>query len=188
VKPRVIGLDLSLTCTGVAVITAGQVHVQRATSTGRADATLAERGERLRELSRRIVGVRHTMLTVPDLWVIEGPSLGQTRQGGQHDRAGLWWLVVATLQGIGHRVAEVSPAQRAKYATGKGNASKDTVLAAAIRRYPMADIAGNDTADAVILAAMGAHHLGHPLAPVPALHATALEKVRWPQPSTVEEK
>lgn len=181
-SPWVVGLDLSLTSTGLAAVAGGNVGVGRVTSTGRADASLAWRGERLSRLAERIVAE----FPDADLYVVEGPSFGQSRQGGQHDRAGLWWLVVSELLVSGLAVVEVSPAQRAKYATGKGNASKDAVLAAAIRRYPMADITGNDVADAVVLAAMGAHHLGRPLADVPLLNAAALDKVRWPQLSTVE--
>ena len=77
----------------------------------------------------------------------------------------------------------MTPTARAKYGTGKGNAAKDAVLAAVIRRYPAVDVTGNDEADALILAAMGARHLGIPLelSPVPGPCLDALLKVRWPE-------
>lgn len=34
--------------------------------------------------------------------------------------------------------------------------------------------------DALVLAAMGADHLGQPLTPMPATHRTALNGVQWP--------
>jgi crossover junction endodeoxyribonuclease RuvC len=105
--------------------------------------------------------------------------------GSQHDRSGLWWLVLDPVHwdGRARDVVEVPPTCRAKYATGKGNAPKDAVLAAAIRRFPDWDITGNDVADAVILAAMGARHLGHPIDQMPAAHLTAMAAVRWPTTS-----
>jgi crossover junction endodeoxyribonuclease RuvC len=82
----------------------------------------------------------------------------------------------------GSPVVEVAPALLKKYATGKGNAGKDEVLAAAIRRYPMANITCNDIGDAVVLAAMGARHLGEPIeSSLPQVNHTAMEKVAWPE-------
>src|SRR5690606_1478975 len=77
--------------------------------------------------------------------------------------------------------AIVSPTSLKKYVTGRGNASKDEVLAAAIRRWPDAAINGNDEADAYALRAMGLDHLGHPVADVPKTHRDALAKVAWPE-------
>ncbi len=175
------GVDLSLASTGLAVVTETTIHINRVQSRGTADPTLPERRRRLSNLTHHILDVLiGAAVTGRTLVVVEGPSYGQTRQGGQHDRAGLWWLLVDRMLDMGWAVAEVPPASRAKYATGKGNAAKDSVMAAAIRRYPMAEIVGHDVADAVVLAAMGAHALGQPPAVVPALNATALAKVAWP--------
>jgi crossover junction endodeoxyribonuclease RuvC len=80
--------------------------------------------------------------------------------------------------------AVVTPQQLKKYATGYGsgkNCGKDKVLAAAIRRYPMAEVDGNDVADALVLAAMGADHLGCPLATVPQANRSVLAGVTWPE-------
>ncbi|GMA22268.1 hypothetical protein GCM10025864_44320 [Luteimicrobium album] len=54
------------------------------------------------------------------------------------------------------------------------------MLAAVIRRHPTVDITGNDEADALILAAMGARHLGHPIDDVPATHLAAMNGGQWP--------
>ncbi len=184
---KIVGLDLSLTSTGIALIEdRDAICVTRIQSRGRKDATLDQRHTRLHNLRLDICLAAHDGVR-PDLIVIEGPSFGQARQGGQHDRAGLWWLVVdwlsqdETAGGWGIPVAEVSPASRAKYATGKGNAAKDAVLAAVVRRYPHVEVTGNDQADALILACMGARALGHPLeVSLPVAHLDAMTKVAWP--------
>lgn len=179
----VAGLDLSLTSTGIARVEVSGVgarvwDVTRLKSAGKADATLAQRRTRLDHLASDLVQA----VGMADLVVVEGPSFGQARQGGQHDRAGLWWLVVDRLHEIGCPVAEVTPNGRAKYGTGKGNAGKDDVLTATIRRYPDVVFSGNDEADAVLLAAMGARNLGWPIeASLPAAHLAAMDAVRWPK-------
>jgi crossover junction endodeoxyribonuclease RuvC len=176
---RVLGLDMSLTSTGVAD-NAGMV--ERIVSKGKADATLAQRSYRLVGLASRIVTA--CLASHANLVVVEGPSLGQSRQRGEYDRAGLWWLVTSQLLGYGYPVAEVPPLVLKKYATGKYNAGKDEVLAAVVRRFPDYPVAGNDQADALVLAAMGADHLGEPIVDMPATHRTALAKVAWPQMPT----
>src|SRR5690606_27950883 len=131
---------------------------------------------------QRITGAVLNAVGTPDLVVVEGPSHGHARQGGQHDRAGLWWLIVEALAAVQEvPVAEVPPATLKRYATGKGNADKDSVLLAVARRWPHVEIVGNDTADALALAAMGADHLGQPIAAMPATHRAALDKVDWPE-------
>lgn len=183
--PTVVGIDLSLTSTGIARIGPGGVSVHKIVSKGRADATLAQRHARLSLLRDRVA----LEVVDADLVVIEGPSLGQKSQSGVHDRSGLWWLVMDALfderpgGAPGPQVVEVPPTNRAKYATGKGNASKDTVLAAVVRRYLDVDVTGNDEADALVLAAMGSRHLGFPIDTVPALNREGMAKVHWPEPA-----
>lgn len=165
----VIGLDLSLTATGVA------------SSVGWTEAVrIPGRGH------NRLDAIRAAVLClVPvnvDLVVVEGPSYGnqgQQRQSGHHERAGLWWLVTHTLWKRGIDYAVASPAARAKYATGKGNAGKADVVREVTRRFDWF-AGGEDEADALVLAAMGADWLGHPIAAMPATHRTALANVQWP--------
>lgn len=170
---RVIGLDLSLAATGVAIIDDGAVEVHTIRSSAKADASIAERVKRLGHIRWEIDGI----LTAPTLVVIEGPSFGQSRQGGEHLRAGLWWLIASARPTI---TAEVPPATLKKYATGKGNAAKDAVLLATARRFPNVDLLDNNQADALWLAAMGARYLGQPVDDVPQLNQTAMAAVRWP--------
>lgn len=174
----VVGIDPSLTSTGVAVIDteSGEISAVRI-------ATKAS-GDDLANRSRRIDAIANVVLDTVlfcDVAAVEGPSYAQRHAGSAHDRSGLWWAITGSLVGYGSPVVEVPPTVRAKYATGKGNAPKDAVMLAAAKRYPGADIDGNDTADAVILAAIGARLAGHPIDdPMPATHLAALTKLRWP--------
>lgn len=176
----VVGLDLSLTASGIA--TPGGVRTIG--SRGKADATLHQRAVRLHDLAADVVtAVERALFDTPRerlLVVIEAPAFSRTT-GHQHDRSGLWWLVVDEIHGITDvDVVEVQPTARAKYATGKGNAGKDEVLAAVVRRYPDVDVTNNNEADALVLRAMGCDHLGQSLVAVPQAHRDALTKVAWP--------
>lgn len=162
--PGVVGLDLSLTGTGVAHFTDNGFETHLIKSKGAKGDSLAERTRRLQKIKRDV------LLLVPmgSLVVIEQPAYSQTG-GSHHDRSGLWWLIVDGLDthysavlDNHHSVVEIAPGTLKKFATGKGNAGKDEMLAAAIRRYPAAEVVDNNVADAVHLAAMGARYLGLP--------------------------
>lgn len=167
--PRVIGLDLSLSCTGVAG--PGWTDTIKPPSKVRGP-------ERLDWIRARIVD---SYLTAVDLVVIEGPSYGSQSRGqaGHHERAGLWWLVTHMLWRTGRPYAVVSPAARAKYATGKGIAGKADVVREVTRRFDWF-AGGEDEADALVLMAMGRDWLGAPLVAVPQTHRAALDKAQWP--------
>lgn len=171
--PRVLGLDLSLTCTGIA----GPGWTDTITPPA------ALRG------AERMLWIRAALLddylAGAGLVVVEGPSYGsQAGQRGHHERAGLWWLIRCALHNLDVPVAVVPPAALKRYATGRGNASKADMLLAAARRFPWFDGSTADEADALWLAAMGADHLGHPLADMPATHRAALAGVEWPAITT----
>lgn len=167
---NILGLDLSLAATGLA----GDGW----TETLKPPARL--RGVERLDWIRSTIADRY--LTGVTLAAVEGPSYGSQgagRQSGHHERAGLWWLVVRTLWRRGIPYAVVTPAGRARYATGRGNAGKDDVMREVARRFPWFT-GDNNAADALVLAAMAADHLGHPLAAMPATHRAALAAVEWP--------
>lgn len=200
---RIVGLDLSLTATGLALVETGtgtnvvgltgsplitpRVSVRRVESKARArkkgdpPPTIGERSLRLRKIAGQITEA----CAGADLVVVEGPSYA-SEGAGTWDRAGLWWLVTARITGAGLNVVEVPPSNVKMYALGKGGGAgtgKDEVLAAVIRRYlPVVEVPGNNEADSLILAAMGARFIGQPIEPggvLPATHLKAMEKVRW---------
>lgn len=171
--PRIAGLDLSLTSTGFARVCGGEVALARIQPGKR------KGHERLEFLAGEI-SVRVADAAVV---VIEGPSYGSAG-AGQHERAGLWWMTAHALWRAGTPYVVVTPSQVKKYACGTGSgpkAGKDQVLASVIRRYPSAPVDGNDQADALTLAAMGADFYGWPLADVPQVNRAALASVKgWP--------
>jgi crossover junction endodeoxyribonuclease RuvC len=171
-----MGIDLSLTCTGIAFMANGVLKTHTIVSSGKADASLLERHDRmiwiLASTELYAIGAK------PRLVVIEGPSYG-SRGGHAHDRSGLWWRVVGAMRRRSVPVVEVPPTCRAKYATGNGRAGKDEVLHAARKRWGYEGTDYNE-ADAVILAAMGARHLGCTKDnELPDTHLSAMEKIRW---------
>ncbi|MFJ5675015.1 hypothetical protein [Streptomyces sp. NPDC093097] len=168
---RVAGLDISLTGTGIATL-GGTTRVP---TRGRRRDSIADRHARLAYITTRVMDEVGTV----DLACVEGPSHASMGQAGHHDLSGLWWRVVGALVDREIPVAVIPPTSRAKYATGKGNSRKAVVLDAARRRYG-AILPSDDEADALILRAMGLHHLGQPLAEVPDGHRAALAGCRWP--------
>lgn len=157
--PIFVGLDLSLTSTGVAMIHGDAITVRRVKSTATQGDT-SDTAARLDRIVAEILGsiplAEHTHVA------IEGPSYGSVGVG-QHVRGGLWWLVRTHLARAGVDTLIAAPTTVKKYATGKGNASKDAVLAAVIKRYPQVDVTGNDEADALVLAAIAARIGGWPI-------------------------
>jgi crossover junction endodeoxyribonuclease RuvC len=189
--PTVIGLDLSMTSTGAALVVDGSLEEALTfKSSGKKTDSLAQTAFRLRMLWDRVV--QYVADDDCDLVVIEAPSFGSTG-GSQHERGGLWWMVASSIAvALDIPVAKVSPQGRAKYATGSGRASKEEVFDAACVTYghfPAADAfttlswrQGNDMADAVILAAMGSRWLGYPIDELDSLpgRLSAIDGAHWP--------
>ncbi|WP_064442604.1 hypothetical protein [Hoyosella altamirensis] len=172
-----VGLDLSLTSTGVAIITKDGIFPRRIQSKGKKTDSWATRYQRLTMLAGEIADCVPPRSVV----AVESPSYASNVSASQHDRSGLWWLVYRQLMlNKQCTIVPVAPTVRAKYATGKGNAGKDAVLAAVVRRYTQVDtdINGNDVADAVVLAAIAARLWGDPVEDaLPRTHLDALTKL-----------
>lgn len=182
-SPTAIGLDLSLTGSGIAS-SAG--WCEKVGAKGVTTMTLDERLAVVNRLADSIIGLARNA----DLVLIELPAFSRAG-GGVLERSALWWLVVRMLRRRGIPVAEVFNQHRMRYATGKGRADKGAIVDAVSRRWPQFETGGDDNlADSAVLAAMGADRLGVPLAPMPATHRKALDGVRWPdgliQPYAVE--
>ena len=169
---RVIGIDPSLTATGVADADGG-LHTIVSAPIGD---TVADRCLRLGTIAARIL----PHLTDADLVVIEGPAFSRQAQAGVHLRAGLWWRIATVAYQRGIRVAEVPPSTLKRYATGKGTAPKSDMRMALYKRSGI-DVPDDNQVDATWLRQMGLAHLGDPDAvPLPQTHLAALDKVVWP--------
>lgn len=93
--------------------------------------------------------------------VVECPSYGSARASSSlWDRAGLWHRMVGALINDRVPVAVASPTVVKKWATGSGNAGKAAVASAITRLMPAMVLPAPDTAAALALAPIGAHHLG----------------------------
>ncbi|OII64658.1 hypothetical protein BJP40_19975 [Streptomyces sp. CC53] len=166
-RPLVIAVDPSLTSLGIAGTDWAEALRPRDTGHMRLSWLRAEVYDRTR---------------AADLVVIEGPAYRQQHQAGHHEAAGLWWMIVHDLWRRRIPYAVCPPQQRSMYATGRGNAGKGEVRDGVRRLFGVeCDGPGRyDQADAVAMAALGAHWLGYPVTTVPASHARALAGVAWP--------
>lgn len=172
--PRVVGLDLSLTATGIAS-TLGWCGLVGATDITKLPVWL--RSDALDELAEQVA----LQIGRPDLVVAEQVAAARA-YGGASERAGLFWAITRRLRARNIPFAEVPPSVLKTYALGKGQGTKGAIVDAVARRWPAYDTHGDDNlCDAVVLAAMGADHLGQPIAAMPAAHRRALGKVTWPE-------
>ena len=176
--PYVVGLDLSLTSTGIAIIRPdADIQTFAVESKGKNSDTLYETAERLALLVQQITN----RIPYGAIVGVEGPSHGNTT-GKHHDRSGLWWLVVYELIYLRNiRVVEISPNTIKKYVTGKGNASKLEVAIAMARRFPEVEANSDDETDALAIAAIIRRKLGLPLeATLPKVNASAIDNIQIP--------
>lgn len=179
---RIVGLDLSLTATGIAV-THDQVGEPRlacrTVSPRRRPSDNIIDHVRLHETFQAVAAA---LACKPDLVVVEWlPAV--TGTGGAPLRlAELHGALKHFMWAKGHRYVDVNPSHVKTYATGKGNAKKDLVRAEITARYGgLLHIGTTDEADATALLALALDAYGQPLAEVPPTNRAAVGKVTWPQ-------
>ena len=189
---HIVGLDLSLTSTGWAIIRPEDEPGERIRTGLITSASIPNDAPdkypltltRVRRLASKIV------LTVQDMArrnhddvvvvVIEAPAFS-SNTGQAHTRAGLWWLVYHLVEKFA-LVVLVEPTKLKRYVTRKGNAGKSVVLTTIVRNFPALDIVDDNEADALGLACMAARELGFPQEPsVQRCDPGALEGVHWPE-------
>ncbi|WP_416520072.1 hypothetical protein [Streptomyces achromogenes] len=178
--PVVIGIDPSLTGTGIAS-SIGWVEVigykrPRSKDPGITQLPHNERIQAMRKLAHQVLET----IGSPDLAVLELPAVSRSG-GGAHERGWFWWQLYSNLTRYEIPVGLMAPNARALYATGRGTAPKGAVIDAVTRRFPQWATEGNDNAaDAVALMAAGRDWLGHPITDLPKTHRSALDKATWP--------
>jgi crossover junction endodeoxyribonuclease RuvC len=174
---KVAGVDLSLVSTGVAVVDRGEVEDYARTEVHLVQPKRLKGLQRLRAITRGVL----ELVAQRDLVVLEGPAYHMTAgQQGHHERAGLWWHLAEAIDTAQVPVLVAPPQAVKTYATGKGNASKELIAVEVARRFrtvPAAQLTTSDASDALILAALGAAHLGRPIVDVPAHHRKALTQL-----------
>ena len=171
VTPRVIGLDLSLTSTGVA------------SSLGWTD-TIRPKKIRGLDRLRMILDSVRAYTSGYELVVIEGPSFGHSGFRQHEELVALRWMVRDVVDRQQVPFAIVPPATLKLYATGRGNATKNDMAQAMDKAHPgripgFVDGRRFDEADALALAGMGAAYLNG--TPLTAAQTRAMATVQWPE-------
>ena len=170
----VVGIDPSLTSTGIVVLRNNEIGKALTTKNEPKLGTI----ERVRRIYKQINNVIENLSTCyvnayigdkrmirwepPSLIVIEGFSYG-SKGRGVFDIAYLGWRIREELER--YRTEddipwlEVSPSQVKQFATGKGNANKEVVLQQVYKRWGV-ELTDNNQADAYVLAQIGRAYLG----------------------------
>jgi Holliday junction resolvasome RuvABC endonuclease subunit len=193
--PHVVGVDLSLTATGLAwpdghTMTHGRSGLSTITSVTARVADLHTLGG---ELYARIVGRTYLGSGRPDLVVMESLIKRGGAAGISTEKAYVWWTLVRMLSLHGVSVMEASVSTGKQYLTGHGDGNKREMVDAVKRHFPAWEIRktgakgrvlttdDENKADAVAFMALGCHLLGHPLVDLPAQHLKALDKLALPE-------
>ncbi len=183
----VIGVDPSLTCTGVAMLAWDAAEPRFAhwqTWRARSQALPKDfpEAEIVPATRRRLrIVLRESLALIPgrvDLTVIEGPSRKSKQSGMSDERAALRWWLIDQLLARGP-VVVLTPKTRALLGCDNGNAEKRVVREAVRAAYPDVHIPDDNVADAVALAAAGAHRLGFPVEYSPK-QTRAHARIAWP--------
>lgn len=164
--PRVIGLDLSITATGVA-LSDGTTHT----------ITAGKRGGDWRLVNIRKTILRHALNPSASLVVIEDLP---THAHGAGITGMVHGVVREALLDNGIPYVLIPPATLKKYATGRGNATKADMRMALYQRAGI-DLRDDNQVDAAWLRVMGLDALGRPLIDLPKSQRAALDKVTWPE-------
>jgi Holliday junction resolvasome RuvABC endonuclease subunit len=166
-QSKVMGLDLSLTSTGLSVD--GETFVIASKEKGPA---------RLIEISRTIVSL--ALKEKVGLVAIEGYAFA-ARNSQAFSIGELGGVVRAQLYANNIPYIEIPPTCRAKFATGRGNASKNDVISAISAKTGIvwSGSGSDDKCDAWILEEMVLSHYGRGKYQWPEASLSSLEKIEW---------
>lgn len=162
---EIIGLDLSLTSTGLALAD-GSTQAIRVKSSGM---------ERLDALERRILealdGLKDPVV------IVEGYSFN-SKNSHAHALGELGGVVRLAFWRRGIAWIDVPPTNRARFATGKGNANKAAVVSAVSARTGIT-WSNDDELDAWVLQEMALAKFGCPRFTWPETHLKGLDNIDW---------
>lgn len=168
----VIGLDPSLTASGIAT---GYTDPWVIKSKYKSMARIAD----IRDELRTAIGT-----PTDDIVVIEGYSMG-SHNSHSHELGELGGVIRMWLYENGVKWVDVPPTTLKLFLTGKGNASKDDMIGAAVRLG--CPVSNNNAVDAWALRQLGLYHyaaLGVPAADLVCqpteYRARAMAKLVWP--------
>lgn len=147
---KIVGLDPSLTGTGICIMDIGQnLFVGKAWSTQLIKPVTKSSPARLIEIRDRVAKLCQNA----DIVIIEGYSFG-SRGAGVFQTAELGGVLRVMLHEQGLWWVEVAPTQLKKFVCGKGNAKKEEVKLGAFKRWGV-EFKTSDETDAYVLAKVG---------------------------------
>lgn len=164
---RVIGVDPSITATGIA-LPDGTFKV----SGGPPEIGEARLGTIYEDLDFAC------LIHKPHLAVIEAPFVGQ--KNNTVPLAMVHGVIRLALQRHGVPYVVIPPSTLKKYATGDGFAHKSDLRMALYKRTGV-DERNDNLVDATFLRAAGHQALGEPTIKLPATQVAALDKIDWPK-------
>lgn len=179
----IVGIDLSLTSTGIAAFETDtrEMFTTAVCSTGHKKDPLSAHAARCRDMADRIIAEVDNCS--PVMVVIESAYFNTgAADTSAHRRAGLWWAVITELI-TRYPVAEVAPSTLKKFVAGTGRASKEAMILAMAGRFGEGVLvkgSRDDTADAAGLAAMGGYAAGIESMPRTAARNATIVSVVWP--------
>ena len=159
----VIGVDPSLTATGIVVIRDGNVELA-ATTKNRPELGTTERVRLIRALIIDTIFDEDGLHSeFPDLIVIEGFSFA-SKGRSVFETAYLGWRIREDLESFRTEEnipwIEVPPTQLKRFATGVGTANKEIVMQQVLKRWGY-EAPNNNLADAFVLAKIGEAYLSN---------------------------
>lgn len=166
--PTVLGLDLSLTATGVDYGHGPKVMHTKESGVAR----LAWYREQL-----------HGIIApaIPDLAVIEDYAFSRAA-AHSHQLGELGGVIRLALHDRRITTVEIVPSALKKWLTGKGNAGKDDMVAVAARLG--CPVNNNNAVDAWALRQMALYEYGHSDVPETGYRNEAVAKIMWPAITT----
>lgn len=158
---KVVGLDLSMTATGIAWCDGSTYTVANKETGDRRLLMICQ------EIAISVEGRSIDLVVIEDL-PTHAKSAGIT--GMVHG------VARAYLLRLGVPYVTVPPATLKKFATGRGNAGKPEMAVALFKRFGV-ELADDNQVDAFWLRAAGHQILDAPLVPMPSLQVAALDKL-----------
>jgi len=170
---KIIGIDASLTSTGVATLGNGP--------------TIMAIQSKLNGPAR-LIEIRDTigkLIKGADLVLIEEYAYSKANKA--HQIGELGGVLRVLFHEMGVNWIEVNPSMVKKYATGKGNATKEAIAVGVYKRWGR-EFAINDEADAFVLAMIGSVIAGSSFDNLTAFQREVIEQLRAGKKVVVKKK
>ncbi len=149
---KVLGLDLSLTGSGIVLLEDGKIKIKQLIKSKPSGKKPIDELKRLLKIENEI---RQIMIEEePSLAVIEGMAYMASNTTSLVQLAGLNYIIRKMLHEHGIKFIVVAPTTLKKFSTSKGNCQKDLILLEVYKKYGE-EFEENNQCDAYVLAKIG---------------------------------